>query len=72
MFGIHGSFWDQIRDLQFVQDKEGSLQVRLVANPGADRNQIQCTLERRLPMVRLQFEYNPVIERSPNGKRRYS
>ena len=71
VFGIHGSFWDQIRDLQFVQDRPGLLRVRLVAPPGADKDQIQETLERRLPMVGLEFEYVPLIERSPNGKRRY-
>lgn len=42
VFGIHGPFWDQIRDLQVVQDSaSGTLRVRLVVNPGTDRNQIQ-------------------------------
>ncbi len=63
--------WDQIRDLQFVQDKAGLLRVRLVTNPGADRGRIQQIFERRMPMVRLEFEYVPFIERSPSGKRRY-
>ena len=71
VFGIHGSFWDQIRDLQFIQDEAGLLRVRLVTNSGADRQQIQQTLERRMPMVRLEFEYVAAIERSLNGKRRY-
>jgi phenylacetate-CoA ligase len=71
VFGIHTSFWDQIRDLQFVQDRPGLLRVRVVTNPRADRGQIQQTLERRLPMVQLEFEYVPVIERGSNGKRRY-
>ncbi len=47
------------------------LRVRLVVNPGADQDRIQRTLERRLPMVRLAFEYVPAIERSLSGKRRY-
>ncbi len=63
--------WDQVRDLQFVQDKAGLLRVRLVTNPGADRGRIQQIFERRMPMVRLEFEYVPSIERSPSGKRRY-
>jgi phenylacetate-CoA ligase len=71
VFGIHGPFWDQIRDLQIVQDRPGCLRVRLVAHPGADQNQIRRTLERRMPMTRLEFEYVPRIERSPSGKRRY-
>jgi len=71
VFGIHGSFWDQVRDLQIVQDRPGLLGVRLVTDPGADRDLIQQTLERRMPMVKLEFEYVPVIERSPSGKRRY-
>jgi phenylacetate-CoA ligase len=71
VFGIHGSFWDQIRDLQVVQDRLGLLRVRLVAKPGADKALIQKTLEQRIPMARLDFEYVPVIERSPSGKRRY-
>ena len=71
VFGIHGRFWDQIRDLQFVQEKAGSLRVRLVTSLGADKDLIERTLERRMPMARLEFEYVPVIERSPSSKRRY-
>jgi phenylacetate-CoA ligase len=67
----HGAFYDQIRDIQFVQDKAGFLRVRIVANLGAERIQIQRTFERRIPMAQLEFEYVPVIERSPSGKRRY-
>ena len=67
----HGAFYDQIRDIQFIQDKAGSLRVRIVANEGAERDQIQQTFERRIPMARLEFEYVSVIERSPSGKRRY-
>jgi hypothetical protein len=71
VFGIHGPFWDQIRDLQVVQDRVGLLRVRLVASPGADKEQIQRTMERRMPMVRLEFDYVPAIARYPSGKRRY-
>jgi phenylacetate-coenzyme A ligase PaaK-like adenylate-forming protein len=71
VFGIHGRFWDQVLDLQFAQEKAGFLHVRLVAAPGADEDLIVRTLERRIPMAKLEFEYVPVIERSPNGKRRY-
>ena len=66
-----GPFWNQIRDLQFVQDEAGSLRIRLVADPEVDKDRIQQTFERRLPMASLEFEYVPVIERNPNGKRRY-
>jgi phenylacetate-CoA ligase len=72
VFGDEKSvLWDQLRDLQVVQDKAGHLRVRLVVNPGADRDQIQQIFERRMPMVGLDFEYVPSIERSPSGKRRY-
>lgn len=71
VFGIHGSFWDQIRDLQFVQDKAGHLRVRFVLSARADRAQIEQTLVRRMPMVQLEFEYVAQIERRPNNKRRY-
>jgi phenylacetate-coenzyme A ligase PaaK-like adenylate-forming protein len=71
LFGIHGQFWDQIRDLQVVQDRAGTLNMRIVTAPRADRAEIQRTLEQRLPMARLRFEYVTVIERRPNGKRRY-
>lgn len=67
----HGSFWDQIRDLQFVQYRPGFLRVRVVANPGADKGRIQQAFERQLPMATLEFEYVANIERSPSGKRRY-
>jgi phenylacetate-CoA ligase len=67
----HGAFYDQIRDIQFVQDKAGFLRVRMVTNPGAERDQIQRTFEERIPMARLEFEYVSVIERSPSGKRKY-
>jgi phenylacetate-CoA ligase len=72
IFGDEKSvLWDQIRDLQVVQDRPGSLRVRLVALPGADKGQIEQTLERRVPMAKLEFEYVPLIERNPNGKRSY-
>jgi phenylacetate-CoA ligase len=67
----HDEFYDQIRDIQFVQDKPGSLRLRIVTNAGADRDQIQRTFEVRIPVARLEFEYVSVIERSPSGKRRY-
>ena len=67
----HGAFYDQIRDIQFVQDKAGSLRVRIVLNLGAEKDQIQRTFEQRIPMAQLEFEYVSVIERRPNGKRRY-
>jgi phenylacetate-CoA ligase len=72
IFGDEKSvLWDQIRDLQVVQEKAGRLRVRLVVNPGVDRDQIEQIFERRMPMVSLEFEYVPSIERSPSGKRRY-
>jgi phenylacetate-CoA ligase len=67
----HDAFYDQIRDIQFVQDKAGFLRLRIVTNPGAERDQIQRTFERHIPVARLEFEYVPEIERSPSGKRRY-
>jgi phenylacetate-CoA ligase len=67
----HGAFWDQIQDIQFVQERAGFLRVRMVTNPKADRNQIQRTFEERIPMAKLEFEYVSAIERNPNGKRRY-
>jgi phenylacetate-CoA ligase len=67
----HGPFWDQIRDLQFVQDRPGFLRVRLVTNSGADKGNIQRTFQQHLPMARLEFEYVSSIERTPSGKRRY-
>jgi phenylacetate-CoA ligase len=67
----HDAFYDQIRDIQFVQDRAGWLLVRIVTNPGADRDQIQKTFERRFTMASLEFEYVSAIERSPSGKRRY-
>ncbi|HUB38405.1 MAG TPA: hypothetical protein VMA72_06105 [Streptosporangiaceae bacterium] len=67
----HDAFYDQIRDIQFVQDRAGWLLVRIVTNPGADKDQIQKTFERRFTMASLEFEYVSAIERSPSGKRRY-
>jgi phenylacetate-CoA ligase len=67
----HGSFWDQIRDIQFVQDRPGSLRVRLVTSSGADKDQIQNTFKQNIPMAELEFEFVPAIERNPSGKRRY-
>jgi hypothetical protein len=45
--------------------------VRIVTNPGADRDQIQRTFEDHIPVARLEFEFVSTIERSSNGKRRY-
>jgi len=45
--------------------------VRLATVPGADKDEIQQTLERRVPMADLEFEYIPSIERNANGKRSY-
>jgi phenylacetate-CoA ligase len=67
----HDAFYDQIRDIQFVQDRAGFLRVRIVPNPGAKRDQIQRTFERHIPVAGLEFEYVSAIERSPSGKRRY-
>jgi len=67
----HDAFYDQIRDIQFVQDKAGCLRVRIVTNPGAEKDQIQRTFERHIPVASLEFEYVSAIERSPSGKRRY-
>jgi phenylacetate-CoA ligase len=67
----HGAFYDQIMDIQFVQEKAGFLRVRIVTNPGAEKDQIQRTFERHIPVATLEFEYVSAIERSPSGKRRY-
>ena len=67
----HGSFWDQIKDLQFVQRQPGFLLVRVVTNSGADKDKIQQSFERQLPMAKLEFEYVASIERSLSGKRKY-
>jgi phenylacetate-CoA ligase len=67
----HSAFWDQIRDVQFVQDRPGLLRVRLVANAGARKHQIQRAFERNMPLTSLEFEFVPAIERGPGGKRRY-
>ena len=45
--------------------------MRVVTNPGAERDQIRKAFERRFPMASLDFKYVSVIERSPSGKRRY-
>jgi phenylacetate-CoA ligase len=71
IFGIHGPFWDQILDLQFVRSGPGRLKVRVVPQRGADKNQIERTFERRFPVTKLEFEYVASIERSQRGKRRY-
>jgi phenylacetate-CoA ligase len=71
LFGIHGPFWDQVKDLQVVQERAGHLLVRFAASAGADKDLIQKVLQQRMPMVELGFEYVAVIERSPSGKRRY-
>jgi phenylacetate-CoA ligase len=67
----HDAFYDQIRDIQFVQDEAGSLRVRIVTYPGAEKDYIQQKFESRMPMARLDFEYVAAIERSPSGKRKY-
>jgi phenylacetate-CoA ligase len=67
----HDAFYDQIKDIQFVQDKAGFLRLRIVTNLGADRAQIERTFERHIPVAKLEFEYVSDIERSPSGKRRY-
>jgi hypothetical protein len=71
LFGIHGPFWDQIKDLQLIQDRPGHLLVRFVAQARADRDLIREVLERRMPMVGLKFECVTAVERNANGKRRY-
>lgn len=63
--------WDQLLDLQVVQDRPGVLLVRLVTRPEANREQIQNIFIRRMPMAKLEFEYVSVIDRNANGKRRY-
>ena len=67
----HGTFWDQIQDLQFIQTAVGKLLVRLIINQGADKDSIEHTFTERIPMASLEFEYVASIERSRSGKRRY-
>jgi phenylacetate-CoA ligase len=67
----HGTFWDQIQDIQFVQTAVGKLLVRLVISPGADKDSVERTFTERIPMASLEFEYVANIERSRSGKRRY-
>jgi phenylacetate-CoA ligase len=67
----HDAFYDQIRDIQFVQEKPGCLRVRIVTNPGAEKDKIELAFEHRFPVARLEFEYVSAIERSPSGKRKY-
>jgi phenylacetate-CoA ligase len=71
VFGIHGPFWDQVRDLQFVQEQAGSMRVVLVTSRAFDTGLIEQTLQRRIPMVELEFEYVSAIQRAENGKRKY-
>jgi phenylacetate-CoA ligase len=71
LIGIDGPFWDGIRDIQLIQGRPGHICVRMVTEPGVDRSQLQKVLERRLSMVRLDFDYVSCIERLPNGKRSY-
>lgn len=72
IFGDEKSIlWDHIQDLQVIQDRPGALRVRLVTDPASNRAQIEQTLQSRMPMATLEFEYVPVIERSASGKRRY-
>jgi phenylacetate-CoA ligase len=71
IFGIHGGFWDEIYDVQFVQERQGTLLVQLVARPGGRRSLIEDTLTERIPMARLEFRYVASIERNSNGKRKY-
>jgi phenylacetate-CoA ligase len=72
IFGDEKSaLWDQIRDLQVVQNQPGALRVRLVTEPTANRGQIEQILQDRIPMATLDFEYVQMIERSTSGKRRY-
>jgi phenylacetate-CoA ligase len=72
IFGDEKSIlWDQIRDLQVVQEEPGALRIRLVTVPEANTDEIQKIYEQRMPMAMLEFEYVSSIERTPNGKRRY-
>lgn len=68
----HGSFFDLIRDVQFVQERPGFLRVRVVPTPGAGEGEIRQAFERNFSAVaELEFEHVPSIERSPSGKRKY-
>ena len=72
IFGDEKSIlWDQIRDLQVVQEEIGALRIRLVTVPGAAKDEIEKILVQRMPMAKLEFEYVSAIDRTPNGKRRY-
>jgi phenylacetate-CoA ligase len=71
IFGLHGEFWDQMHDFQFVQERPGHLLVRVVPSAGANKDLIERTLKSRMRMMTLDFEYMSAIERTENGKRRY-
>ena len=68
----HDAFYDQIRDIQFVQDKPGCLRRADSHEPGSrKRARSSGPSNGHIPVARLEFEYVSAIERSPSGKRRY-
>ena len=71
LFGIHGSFWDCLENIQFKQDTAGEMAVVLVAEM-EKRNEIEQTLRHRFPKsLNLKFSYAESIQTTKSGKHRY-
>ncbi|WP_417371531.1 hypothetical protein [Gelidibacter japonicus] len=68
-FAIHNEFWNHFETIQFIQNKNGELEV-LVVNPTND-NIYKTLTERFSSKVDLIFRVVPKIEKTALGKHRY-
>lgn len=71
LFGMHSDFWDDFRSIQFVQQREGALLVRIVPTDANSLLRVEAVLKARFVDVHLIFESVTGIETTAAGKHRY-
>jgi hypothetical protein len=71
LFGIHDSFWETIRAIQFRQSEHGTMRVAVAIKQGKDRDSLESYLRERFGTCDLGFDYVEEIPKTSSGKHRY-
>jgi phenylacetate-CoA ligase len=71
LFGIHDSFWETIRAIQFRQSEKGAMRVAVAIKQGKDRDSLESYLRERFGTCDLEFDYVEEIPKTLSGKHRY-
>lgn len=71
LFGIHNEFWDEIDNIQFLQDKPGEIVIKIVDNTHTRHEWLESFLKDRFKVVKVKTSYVASIDTTKSGKHRY-